>query len=470
MKTGVLVTVVLLLSGCTLVPDYKRPPVPRPPSFRGVTSSDTGATGSLADLAWWNLFQDEILQELIKTTLRENQDLRAAAARVLEGRALVTIARSFQFPFVNASVSGTWSHIEGRRSSLQFQDALVGTGGFDVGFEIDFWGRFRRGTEAARAAFLATQEARRVVVTTLVSDVASTYFFLRALDLERDIARQTLASRQEALRLVKMRASGGVAALIDVHQSEILVAQAAEVITDADRAIEQTENALSVLLGKTPEAMPRGRPVGEQFAAPPAPPGVPSALLERRPDIQQAEAELHAATARIGVAKADYFPRVFLSGAAAAGGISLDGSTFGPQGLFAIGPSITLPIFNAGRTGAGVDAARARAEEAVARYRQTILQAFREVADGLVEYRKRQEFRVQQEALVIASRDTTRLANIRYRGGVSSYLEVLDSERQLFDSELGLVRSRRDEVLAVVRIYKALGGGWQESDGHARVP
>src|SRR5207247_1155819 len=222
------------------------------------------------------------------TTLRENQDLRAAAARVLEGRALVTIARSFQFPFVNASASGTWSHIEGRRSSLQFQDALVGTGGFDVGFEIDFWGRFRRGTEAARAALLATQEARRVVVTTLVSDVASTYFFLRALDLERDIA--------------------------------------------------------------------------------------PSALLERRPDIQQAEAELHAATARIGVAKADYFPRVFLSGAAAAGGISLDGSTFGPQGLFAIGPSITLPIFNAGRTGAGVDAARARAEEAVARYRQTILQ------------------------------------------------------------------------------------------------
>ena len=466
----VLVAAALVLTGCTLGPDYTRPPVPTPPSFRGAAPGDAGAIESLADVAWWNLFQDEILRDLIKIALRENYDLRIAAARILDARAQVTIVRSFQFPFVNASASGTWSHIEGRRSPLQFGDTLAGTGGFDIGFELDFWGRFRRGTEAARAELLATEQARRFVVTTLVSDVASTYFFLRALDLERDIGLRTLASRQDALRLVKMRAAGGVAALIDVHQAEILVAQAAEVVTDAERAIEQTENALGVLLGQSPAAMPRGRPVGDQFAAPPAPPGVPSALLERRPDIQQAEAELHAATARVGVAKADYFPRVFLSGAAAAGGLSLDGSKIGPQGLFAIGPSITLPIFTAGRIGAGVDAARARVEEALARYRQTILQAFREVADGLVEYRKRQEFRLEQEALVVASRETTRLANTRYRGGISSYLEVLDSERQLFDSELGLVRTRRDEMLAVVRIYKALGGGWQDSDGYARVP
>jgi len=457
-----LLAAAFLLAGCTLGPDYKRPPVSSPSSFRGVTPAEAAAPESLADVAWWKLFQDETLQALIGTALGENYDLRVAAARILDARAQVTITRSFQFPGVNASASGTWSHVEGRRAPLQFQDTLQGAGGFDLGFELDFWGRLRRATEAARAELLGTEAARRLVVTTLVSDVASTYFLLRAFDLEREIARQTLASRQDSLRLVRMRAEGGVAALIDVHQAEILVAQAAEVITDADRAIEQTENALNVLLGRNPDTVPRGRGVGEQFAGPPAPPGVPSSLLERRPDIQQAETQLAAATARIGVAKADYFPRVFVTGAAAAGGISIDGSTFGPHGLFAIGPSMTLPIFNAGRVGAGLDAARARADAALAQYRQTIIQAFREVADGLVEYRKRQEFRVQQEALVIASRETTRLANVRYRGGVSSYLEVLDSERQLFDSELGLVRSRRDELLAVVRIYKALGGGWQE--------
>jgi multidrug efflux system outer membrane protein len=470
MRARALGAAALLLAGCTLGPDYTRPTVSAPPSFRGAAPVDTAAAESLADVRWWKLFQDEVLQDLIKTAVRENHDLQAAAARVLDARARVTFARSFQFPFVNAGATGTWQHVKGPRSLFQSEDTLAGTGGFDVGFELDFWGRYRRGTEAARAELLATEGARRVVLTTLVSDVASTYFLLRALDLERDIARQTLASREDALRLVRLRVSGGVAAAIDAHQSEILVQQAAEVVTEADRGIEQTENALNVLLGRNPDAVPRGRPVGEQFAAPPAPPGVPSALLERRPDIQQAEAELHAATARIGAAKADYFPRVFLSGSAAAGGISLDGSTFGPQGLFALGPSITLPIFNAGRTGATVDATVARAEEALARYRQTILQAFREVADGLVEYRKRGEFRAQQEALVVAARETTRLANIRYRGGVASYLEVLDSERQLFDSELGLVRSRRDEVLAVVRIYKALGGGWQDSDGYASVP
>jgi len=394
--------------------------------------------------------------------MQENYDLRVAAARILDARAQVTIARSFQFPTVNGSAGANWGHIIGKRSPFQSEDTFITSGGFDVGWELDFWGRFRRATEAARADLLSSEDARRFVMTTLVSDVASAYFQLRDFDLELEIARATLASRLDALRLVRLRVSGGVAAQIDAHQAEILVAQAGEVIVDAEQGIEQTENALSVLLGKNPEAMPRGRPLGDQFAAPPAPPGIPSALLERRPDIRQAEADLHAATARIGVAKADYFPRVFLSGSAAAGAISLDGSMFGPQGLFAIGPSLTVPIFNMGRVRAGVDAAQARAEAAVAQYRQTIVQAFREVADGLVEYRKRTEFRVQQEALAVASRETTRLANIRYRGGVSSYLEVLDSERQLFDSELGLVRSRRDELLAVVKIYRALGGGWQE--------
>ncbi len=224
----------------------------------------------------------------------------------------------------------------------------------------------------------------------------------------------------------------------------------------------QTENALAVLLGRNPEAVPRGRPLGQQLTLRALPTGFPSTLLERRPDILQAEAQLAAATARIGVAKSDYFPRVFLTGSAGAGGIWVNGSWAGPQGLFAVGPSFTVPIFNTGRVAAGVDSAEAGAQIALDLYRQTVLQAFREVSDALVEHQKRQEFRVQQQALEVAARDAARLANIRYTGGVTSYLEVLDSERQQFDAELGLVRTYRDELLAVVRLYKALGGGWQE--------
>jgi multidrug efflux system outer membrane protein len=294
-----------------------------------------------------------------------------------------------------------------------------------------------------------------------VTDVAAAYFQLRSLDRELEVSQHTLATREDSLRIVKLREQGGVAGLIDVRQAEILVSQAGESVVETQRQIEQTENAISLLVGKNPDAVPRGRPLLQQISLPAVPTGVPSSLFERRPDVRQAEAQLAAATARIGVAVADFYPRVFLSGAASGGAFLLDGRWVGPQALFSIGPQISLPIFNAGRTQAGVDSAEARAQEALVQYQQTILQAFREVADALVEHRKRREFRVQQEALVASATDTSRLADIRYKGGVSSYLEVLDSERQLFDAELGLVRSNRDELLAVVRLYKALGGGWQ---------
>jgi outer membrane protein, multidrug efflux system len=249
--------------------------------------------------------------------------------------------------------------------------------------------------------------------------------------------------------------------MIDVRQTEILVATAAQTIPDTERQIEQTENAISVLLGTNPGPVARGRPIGEQ-PLPVLPAGMPSELLERRADVRRAEEELAAATARIGVAKSDFFPRLFLSGSLGAGGVNINGSWVGPQGLFALLPSITVPIFNAGRIAAGVDSAEARAEEARWRYEQTVQGAFRDVSDALVEYRKRREFRAQQEALLVAAQDTTRLANIRYQGGFASYLEVLDSEGRLFNAELGLAQARRDEVLGVVRLYKGLGGGWQE--------
>jgi multidrug efflux system outer membrane protein len=451
---------VLALSACTVGPDYRRPQYPTPPAFRG--QEGPAAAPSVADLVWWRVFEDETLQQLIRTALRENYDLRVAAARILESRAQLTIARSFQFPEVNHFGSATYQRIEGPRDPLQPQEQFSPIAGFNLGFELDFWGRFRRATEAARADLLATEAARQFVISTLVTDVASAYFQLRSLDGELEVSQRTLAARQDSLRLVSLRERGGVAGLIDVRQAEILVSQAAEAVVETQRQIEQTENAISVLLGRNPDAVPRGRPLLQQITLPEAPPGVPSSLFERRPDIRQAEAQLAAATARIGVAKADFYPRVFLSGAAAGGGLLIDGRWVGPQGLFTIGPQVSMPIFNSGRTQAGVDSAEARAQQALAQYQQTIQQAFREVADALVEQRKRREFRVQQQALVTSAADTSRLADIRYKGGVSSYLEVLDSERQLFDAELGLVRSNRDELLAVVRLYRALGGGWQE--------
>ncbi len=256
------------------------------------------------------------------------------------------------------------------------------------------------------------------------------------------------------------RGSGGVGGP-DVRQAEVLLYTAAETIQDIERRMEQTENLISFLLGRNPDAVPRGRPLVQHDIPPTVPAGLPSTLLERRPDIRLAESQLAAATARIGVAKADYFPRVLLTGSAGGGGMNLNGTWFGPFALLGIGPQVSLPIINMGRIGANVDSAEARAQEALVRYRQTIRQAFREVSDALVEHRKRQEFRIQQELLVTSLRDAARLAEIRYRGGVSSYLEVLDTERQLFDAELLLVQSQRDELLAVVRLYRALGGGWQ---------
>ena len=458
----------LALCACTVGPDYRRPPYPTPAAFRGQEVPPTEL--SIGDLQWWRVFNDETLHTLIRIAILENHDVRIAAARILDARAQVTISRSFQFPELNHRASAIYHRIEGDRSPVQPREDFQPLAGFEMAWELDFWGRFRRSTEAARAELLASEEARRFVITTLVSDVATAYFQLRSLDAELEVSQRTLVARQDSLGLVRRREEGGVAGLIDVRQADILVAQAAESVVDTQRLIEQTENTIAVLLGRNPDAIPRGRPLVQQVALPAVPVGVPSALFERRADIRQAEAQLAAATARIGVAKADFYPRVFLSGAAAAGGLMINGSWMGPQGLFSIGPQVTLPIFNSGRTQAGLESAEARTQEALAQYQQTIVQAFREVADALVEHRKRREFRILQEGLATAAADTSRLANIRYRGGVSSYLEVLDSERQFFDAELGLVRSNRDELLAVVRLYRALGGGWQDEASARKEP
>src|SRR5262249_31740785 len=379
-----------------------RPEVQVPPEFRGQAPEIPATEKSVGDLAWWEIFQDPVLQELLRTALAANYDLRIATARVLDARAQVTVTRSFQFPDVTGNASAAYTRIFGDRTPFQSKSTFSPVGTLDLAWELDFWGRLRRATEAARGDLLATEDARRFVITTLISDVATAYFQLRELDLELEISRRTFDSRQGSLKLVQHRYEGGVSALSDVRQAEVLLYTAAETIPDVERRIEQTENLISLLLGRNPGPVLRGRSTAEQLAlAPPnVPAGLPSSLLERRPDVRSAENQLAAATARIGVAKADYFPRVFLTGAAGAGGVRIHARRFRPRGFGTIAPQLTLPLFNMGRVGAGVDSAEARALEALASYEQTVQTAFREVSDALVEHRKRRESRIQQALLV----------------------------------------------------------------------
>jgi outer membrane protein, multidrug efflux system len=328
-------------------------------------------------------------------------------------------------------------------------------------WELDFWGKFRRATESARAQLLAAEWGRRAVLTTLVSQVSSAYFSLRALDLELDISRRTLASRQESLELARVREQGGATSLLDVRQAEQLVYGATGEIATLERQIAQQENFISVLLGSNPDAIARGRALTEQPHQADVPAGLPSALIERRPDIQRAEQTLVAANAQIGVARAAYFPQISLTGSGGFESTALAALFTGTNAIWTAAAAATQPIFTAGRTRSQVALAEARRQEAVVEYQQTIRQAFREVSDALVGYRKLREFREQQTLLFNAAQDARRLAQIRYEGGVTSYLEVLDADTRLFDAELGLAQAELSELTALVEIYRALGGGWQ---------
>jgi multidrug efflux system outer membrane protein len=450
----------LILAGCAVGPDYRRAEVAVPDAFRGPTPEQIQQLQSFGDLEWWKVFQDEELQALIRTALEQNYDLRVTTARILQARAQVTVARSFQFPSVDANVAAPYDRAAGGNKPPNYE-SFSPQGGFSMAWELDLWGRFQRATEAARADLLASEEFRRTVVLTLVSDVARAYLQLREFDLELEIAKRTVASRAEYLTLTRAREEGGVATLMDVRQAEQLYYTATATVADTERRIGQQENLISILLGSYPGAVPRGRQLTEQGFAPSVPPGLTSDLLARRPDIRQAEQALVSANARIGEAKALLFPSVFITGFGGVGGAVINGSSFGPFGIFNVLPTITLPMFNAGRLQAGVDFTEARTQEALLQYQQTILQAFREVADALIEVQKQREFREQSEATVTAQRDALRLSTMRYEGGVTSFLEVLVTERDLFDAELALAQAQRDEVLAFVQLYRALGGGWQ---------
>jgi multidrug efflux system outer membrane protein len=456
----------LLLAGCAVGPNYSRPAVPAPPQFRG--DQGTVEAKSLADTKWFDLFHDDTLKQLVDTALKQNFDLQIAAQRVLEARAQLGVIQSARLPNVDAtggfnlsrgSLIGSFPLAPPPGVSL---DSSYTQAGFSLGWELDVWGRVRRLNEAARAQYLASEEGRRGVVTTLIADVTTQYFQLRELDLELDIANQNRKVGEDNLRLTTLRKNRGVATGLDVHQAEQLLYTATAEIAAVEREIAQTENALSLLLGQNPGDIPRGKKLEDLTAPPEVPAGLPSTLLERRPDIRQAEQELIAANAQIGVAKAQYFPQITLTGFLGGQSRALERLFTGPARLWSGGaPNFDLPIFNAGRIRANVHLTEAQQREALATYQKTIETAFREVSDSLVGYRKTSEQRAQEELLLKALRETSRLSTLRYQGGLDSYLQVLDAERNRFQGELALAQLREQEVLSVVQLYRALGGGWQ---------
>ncbi len=443
----------LALAGCTVGPNYHRPPVNTPEAFRNQTPDTTAA--SIGDEKWWTVFHDEELQKLIRAALAQNYDARIAAARILQAQAQAGITRADQFPAVSASAGYSAQKIPGFAFNV-FQ--LQGLFSWD----INFWGKYRRATEAARANLVATEWGRRQVLSTVVSNVAMAYFQLRELDSELEIAQRTLASRKESLQLTETLANAGAVSLLDVRQAEQLVETAAETIPDVDRQIAQQEDLISILMGENPHDIPRGLALTEQPLPATIPAGLPSRLLERRPDIRESEQQLIAANAQIGVARAAFFPDLPLTEAL--------GVESGPLSkLFTSGSSawnfavpITQPIFTAGKLRANLRLAEAEHEQSLLAYQQTIQQAFRQVSDGLIAYRKYREFREHQELLTTAAHSAADLSDMRYKGGAASYLEVLTNQTNFFAAELNLARARLNERLSLVQIYNALGGGWEQ--------
>jgi multidrug efflux system outer membrane protein len=443
----------------------KRPRVVTPPQYRADPAPSPDPQ-SLSDLKWFELFKDEKLQELIREALTNNYDLRQAVARVDAARANLGITRSEQFPTIIASGDivnqrnsrdGAFAIPEPVKRDRSFGSVLLNL----LSFELDIWGRLRKQTEAARADLLATEEARRAVLTTIISDVATSYFSLRELDYELDISRRTLASREESLRIIRLRQQRGVSTMLEVRQAEELVYDATEVIPALEQAIQQTENFLCLLTARNPGPIERGLSLTENQIPPSVPAGLPSDLIERRPDIRSAENSLIAANARIAVAKKAFFPRISLTAFLGYESGQLTSLFSGSRSVWGLAGEVTQPIFTGGRLKSNVRLTQAQRDFLVVDYQRTVQGAFREVSDSLIGYQKSREVRTQRELLVDTLRDRSRLSYLRYTGGVATLLDALDADRQLFEAERNLAQSRRDELVSVVQVYKALGGGWQ---------
>jgi multidrug efflux system outer membrane protein len=467
-RLWMVVAVTAVLGGCVVGPNYHRPTVQVPNAFRAPDPLPPQQAASLADLKWWDVFQDGQLQGLIRTALQQNYDLREAAARVEAARANLGITRSYQYPNVGAGASIETNRFS-RSGALPLPEAAVPSQNRTFGeasvellsFELDIWGRLRRATEAARANLLSAEETRKAVITTLVSQVATNYFALRQFDNELEISRRTLQVRQESLNLIRTRQGGGVSNRLELRQAEQLVYTASQTIPTVEQQIAQTENQISLLLGRNPGEVVRGRSLTAQQIPPDVPAGLPSALLERRPDIRAAEQNLIAANAEIGVAKAAYFPRISLTGLLGGQSNQLS-SLFSPSsGVWNFAAQASQPIFTAGRIKSNVRFTQAMRDAALVEYERSIQTGFTEVSNALIAHQKVRESRVEQELLVTALEDRKRLAYVRYRGGVDTLLSALDADRDLFGAELTLSQIRLSELTSVVQLYKALGGGWE---------
>jgi multidrug efflux system outer membrane protein len=452
----------LLMTGCMVGPNYHRPVVQTPGVYRDLSenSQAQAQAASFADLPWWQVFEDPQLQELIRTALKENYDLELATERIAAARAQVTITRSSLFPQVQAG--GNFAG--GKDATTQAKYNILELTA-DAAFQLDLFGRLRRATEASRAELLATEDARNAVILTLVSDVASDYFTLLELDLELQITRDTVKTQIDSVKLTQLRLDHGVATKLDVLQAEQVLDTANAQIPDLERQIGQEEDAISILLGHYPDSVRRGRPLAEQPFPPDVPPGMPSTLLERRPDIRQVEQELIAANAEIGVAKAAFFPQISLtgSGGGAFGRSTLFSGLMSSQtGIWSYGAQVTQPIFTGGALRGNLRLAESQHRQELIAYKQVIQLAFRDVSDALIGYQKLHQVRVAQETTVKDLQDTVDTSLVRYRGGITTYLEVLDGQRSLFEAELALAQARGNEYQSLVQLYKALGGGWQQ--------
>ena len=446
----------LILAGCTVGPDYKRPAVNAPDQYYRAPATQAADVASLGDEKWWDLFKDPQLQSLIRAGLKNSYDVRIAASRILQAQEQVGITRADEFPNIGAGPSFTSERFPG----FTFQYFQIGA---LFSWSPDFWGRYRRATEAARAGELEAEWNRREVIGTLVANVATAYFALRELDLELEIAKENLASRRQSLELTQTLLNGGATGLLDVRQAEQLVETAAAAVPDAERQIGVQEDLISTLIGDNPHAIARGAAIAEQPLLPEVPAGLPSRLLERRPDVRAAEQQLAAATADIGVARAQLFPSLPLTGSAGLASTSLANLFTGPGSVWNFSAPLTQPIFNAGALRSNLRLSEAQQQQALLTYRQTIQGAFRQVSDALISYGKYREFRQHQERLTAAAADAARLSDLRYRAGATSYLEVLTSQTNYFGAQIDLARARLNERLTMVQLYNALGGGWEQN-------
>ncbi len=454
-----------LLVGCTVGPNYRKPVVPVPNAYHGPDDNPQdqaqAQAASLADLPWWQVFQDSVLQDLIRRALKQNYDLQTATEKITQARAQLMVTRSNQYPQLSATGYGT---DERAFSGFPFKTKYA-TYAADATFQLDLFGQLRRSTESARAQLLSTEYAQKTEILTLVSDVASDYFALLSLDLQLQITRDTIKTQKDAVKLTEYRLEHGVATILDVLQAKQVLDTANAQAPELQRQIRQEEDALSILVGDYPHLVTRGLPLVSQQLPPEVPAGLPSSLLARRPDISQAEQNLISANAQIGVAKAAFFPQINFTGTGggAAGRSTVFTSLIDTNiGTWGVAGQITQPIFEGGRLRGNLRSAQSQQRQSLIAYKQAIQLAFRDVSDALIAYQKYYEVRKAEETTVQDLSDSVSASLKRYRGGIATYLEVLDNQRSLFNAQLTLAQDRGNEFQSLVQLYKALGGGWRQ--------